>query len=233
MEGMILPPLIATPDQVTFLTPPAIGPHSAPVFLLPTLGDPLDALVFDYEAPLPLPPQPILIAPPTAMIGIPMPLDGTGSLLGASGLPITDYIWTGTFDRRYAEGGNVDVVFTVPGLHTVTLLVSDGDRYSALASVDILVENDVPLFIRGDVNIDGGITLPDALSLLNFLFIPGNTINCDDSADFNDDGALGLSDVLSILNYLFAAAAEPASPFPDCGVDPTDALLSCKGYLCP
>lgn len=79
---------------------------------------------------------------------------------------------------------------------------------------------DGDLFIRGDTNSDGSLGLPDAIFLLNFLFVPGSEgPGCDDAADINDDGIIGLSDAIYFLTFQFVGGCAPPAPHPACGID--------------
>ncbi len=64
-------------------------------------------------------------------------------------------------------------------------------------------------FIRGDVNQDREVTLPDAISIFGFLFLGDQTPTCMDSADVNDDGAVELSNGAKLLNILFLGDSMP------------------------
>ncbi|MGE3165374.1 MAG: hypothetical protein AB7O52_10755 [Planctomycetota bacterium] len=91
------------------------------------------------------------------------------------------------------------------------------------------------LFRRGDANASGSVSLPDVITLLNFLFVPGRPAPvCPDAADANDDGSLSLPDVITMLNYLFAGGSPLVSPGPtQCGPDPTsDGLAACSQTGC-
>jgi hypothetical protein len=46
----------------------------------------------------------------------------------------------------------------------------------------------------------------------------------------NNDAAIDISDGIAVLNWLFGSGEEPASPFADCGVDPTEDELSCEAF---
>jgi hypothetical protein len=116
---------------------------------------------------------------------------------------------------------------------------SDCDGNGSLDDCDIAAgspdsnENGIPdscdgHFIRGDVNGDTGVNIADAISILDFLF-GGVTVPCESSADSNDDGAINIADTIFLLGYLFTNAALPSFPFPSCGVDMTEDLLSCGG----
>lgn len=93
-------------------------------------------------------------------------------------------------------------------------------------------------FIRGDVNSSGGpIDISDPIFLLSALFLDGaNRPECVDSADANADERVDISDPIFLLAFLFLGSGQPPpAPFPGCGFDPTDDLLSCRrrGVTCP
>ena len=85
------------------------------------------------------------------------------------------------------------------------------------------------VFIRGDVNDDGVVSISDPIYLLSHLFGGGPVPPCEDAADGNDDGALDLADAIAILRYLFAGGSIPApSPPGPPGYDPTLDELGCE-----
>ncbi len=85
-----------------------------------------------------------------------------------------------------------------------------------------------PLFIRGDANDNGSMTIADPIYLLNYLFGHGPVPPCLDAADANDDGLLNLSDAIAILAYLFRQGViPPPSPPGPPGYDPTPDDLDC------
>ncbi|HAK93796.1 MAG TPA: hypothetical protein DCM87_01985 [Planctomycetes bacterium] len=85
-----------------------------------------------------------------------------------------------------------------------------------------------PLFIRGDANDNGDMTIADPIYLLSYLFAQGPVPPCMDAADANDDGALDLSDAIKILAYLFRQGViPPPSPPGPPGIDPTPDKLDC------
>ena len=54
--------------------------------------------------------------------------------------------------------------------------------------------------------------------------------------DFDDSGSVELLDALGVLYYLYQNGDDPASPFPDCGLDETEDFatggdLGCKSSL--
>lgn len=86
-----------------------------------------------------------------------------------------------------------------------------------------------PEFVRGDVNLDGGIDISDAIAILSALF-SGGLIGCSDAADTNDDGANDIADAVLLLSSLFVPGSMPISPpSPNCGEDPTPDALDCAG----
>jgi len=93
------------------------------------------------------------------------------------------------------------------------------------------------LFIRGDYDDSGSLTMRDALELLLSLFQqPGAVLpHCEDAADYNDDGSIMVNDALTCLLWLFnqPRGVPPAPPGLSCGVDPTKDDLSCWYTHCP
>ena len=91
----------------------------------------------------------------------------------------------------------------------------------------------LPRFKRGDVNIDEGINIADAINLLEFLFLKGKTMPCLNALDSNDDGKINLADPVAILGYTFGGTFSLPPPFFSCGEDPTWDGISCKEFsLC-
>ena len=84
------------------------------------------------------------------------------------------------------------------------------------------------MFIRGDADGDGTVTLSDAIANLDFQFAGGET-DCLSALDFNDSGSVGLEDAVQSLAFLFLSGPAPEPPFPLCGLDPTDDSLGCVG----
>ncbi len=85
-------------------------------------------------------------------------------------------------------------------------------------------------FVRGDANGDASVDVADAVYALTYLFSAGPS-DCLDAIDTNDDGSLDVADPVTALSYLFSGGPSPSSPFPECGVDPTDDGVGCDGPL--
>jgi hypothetical protein len=89
------------------------------------------------------------------------------------------------------------------------------------------------IFLRGDVDQDGGRNLTDGVFALNYLFLNGPEPHCLDTADMDDDGRIVLTDAVSLFNYLFLNGQRPQPPVLACGADPTEDCLSCVSFACP
>ena len=99
-------------------------------------------------------------------------------------------------------------------------------------SLDVTIpdECDGILFIRGDTDQDGAITIADGIGILDYLF-NGFPVTCLDALDSNDSGNITITDAVNVLCALFCPGTPPPpAPFPDCGIDPTDDFLGCGNY---
>ena len=87
------------------------------------------------------------------------------------------------------------------------------------------------IFLRGDVNQDGKLSVQDAKVLLDLVYNSSYEPACLESADVNNDGKVRLGDALQLLNHVMRGMAPPAKPFPSCGLD-SDAEGSGKDLGC-
>jgi hypothetical protein len=132
------------------------------------------------------------------------------------------------FDEAASPGELRAVVPGLPGGPAgLTVQNSDG-RKSPPVSFTVILPNQ---FLRGDVDLDQAVDLPDAVRLLFHLF-QGLPISCQDAADADNNETLNLADVIHILNYLFRAGQAPAAPYPFPGSDlDGDGPLGCEKGL--
>lgn len=87
------------------------------------------------------------------------------------------------------------------------------------------------LFIRGDTNGDGDVTITDAYLLRDFVHGLKDLGAPQDAADVDDNGVINIADVDYLFRYLMSSGAPPAAPFPAPGTDPTlDSLDGCTGF---
>jgi hypothetical protein len=81
------------------------------------------------------------------------------------------------------------------------------------------------IFKRGDVTVDGVLTVIDAVTLSNVLLIGNPIINanalpCKSAADVDDSNCINVADVAYLLSYLFSGGPAPPAPGPiTCGPD--------------
>lgn len=153
-------------------------------------------------------------------------------------------IWTG-FDQLLGVTYNTAIYYNSTFAPVISSAFEfggyGGDQNALLASYVSALGGPMTQtgFLRGDVNADGSINLPDVIFVLNHLFVPNSADPpCFDSADTNDDGSLNLPDVIVLLNYQFVPmSAPPAAPGPFmCGPDPTsDNFAPCvySASVCP
>lgn len=119
----------------------------------------------------------------------------------------------------------------VDGLHFV--LIHSVDLPGGEIRGQILPDVTDADFIRGDGNQDGTVDVSDAIAGLTYLFVSAEGVYCLDAFDNNDDGQVDIGDMVYLLTTLFGGGLPPASPYPDCGPDPTDDTLTCVSAACP
>jgi hypothetical protein len=113
-----------------------------------------------------------------------------------------------------------------PGEVTLELRNSFGAAAAAYT-----YEGEPLVLSRGDANADGRRDISDAQSVLGVLFLGlPPALACDKAGDVNDDGRVEIADASYLLNFLFLGGADPRSPFPLCGSDPTRDGLSCDRF---
>ena len=125
-------------------------------------------------------------------------------------VPTYDRFWLSTAPHQ------PDILRAALALHADGV-IPPGAGHGAGASV----------FIRGDSNGDGDLSVADPISTLNYLFTADHAMGCADASDFNDDGRVDISDPIYGLTYLFIGGPAPRAPFPNFGEDPTDDELTC------
>ena len=87
------------------------------------------------------------------------------------------------------------------------------------------------LFLRGDDDSDGNLSIGDAIFSLSFQFLGSVVPLCRDSLDFNDDQKIDVSDPVGNLSHQFLGQDPPAPPGKEaCGLDPTEDDLDCTEY---
>ena len=80
------------------------------------------------------------------------------------------------------------------------------DIYAKLLDLD-----KIGYYYRGDLNLDGAVSVGDIIYLINYLFRNGWGILPEWTGDANSDGKITVSDVVYLVNYLFKGGPPPAS----------------------
>lgn len=94
----------------------------------------------------------------------------------------------------------------------------------------------VPRFVRGDINLDGGVSFADVVSYLQFRYLGGAAPDCMDAADVDDNGMIDTAtsaDAFFLFDWLLRRRGSPTTlpaPFPLPGVDPTADGLGCAQF---
>jgi hypothetical protein len=133
--------------------------------------------------------------------------DGDSIVLSAQNIPA---------NASFMDSGNGAGLFafspdyTQAGVYPVTFIASDGAL--ADSEVTVITVNDVPGFLCGDANADGGVDLGDAVYLVNYLFRDGPPPIPMEAGDVNLDGEVELGDAVYLMNYLFRDGPAPCEP---------------------
>jgi hypothetical protein len=87
-------------------------------------------------------------------------------------------------------------------------------------------------FLRGDANADGRLPeLSDAVAFLEYMFLGGTKVTCEQAADVNDSGDLNVTDAVYLLQNLFLGGKAIEPPVDTCGIDPTGHDLPCLSFV--
>ncbi|MGA1202938.1 MAG: dockerin type I repeat-containing protein [Planctomycetota bacterium] len=164
------------------------------------------------------------------------------SPITALSFPVEDGVVIGHLGLRLREdapiGGTFSVHFAThppgpdspPVRNEIVKLGGLGVLYPEVHSLTIPIVEPASVFLRGDFDRNGVVSIADAIELAEYLFQSGATTPpCLDAADVNDDGRLDLADCVLLLQHLFGppACPPPAQPFPCPGVDTTLDALPC------
>lgn len=95
-----------------------------------------------------------------------------------------------------------------------------------LPSQSVAAAEEQALFIRGDVNLDGKISIADLLFISRHVF-QRMRLPCLDAADLNDDEVVALPDALRMVEVLCYLDLSLSAPYPLPGEDPTPGGLDC------
>jgi len=133
-----------------------------------------------------------------------------------------------------ADGAGFNVYATQQDTYAQGALYNGARRIAGrdMIAVVIAVGIDAEVSIlRGDCNQDGSVDISDAVTALGHLFL-GGAADCRDACDADDTGVLDISDGIYQLNHLFLGGPALRPPFPACGPDPTEDLLTCDRSAC-
>jgi hypothetical protein len=87
--------------------------------------------------------------------------------------------------------------------------VEGTDPYGEKDICQFQVDVAPPEYICGDANSDYAVNVSDAVHIVNFVFIGGDSPSPYFAADANCDGDVNVSDAVWIINYVFVGGADP------------------------
>jgi hypothetical protein len=90
-----------------------------------------------------------------------------------------------------------------------TYEVQGSDPYGETASCQFQVDVSTSQYLCGDANSDGNVNVSDAVQIINYVFIGGESPQPYLAGDTNCDNSVNVSDAVWIINYVFIGGAEP------------------------
>jgi hypothetical protein len=97
------------------------------------------------------------------------------------------------------------------GVRIAGLTASDNVELAPLTVIDSLLRISRPETSAGDANLDYGVDITDAISIIDYLFRGLPRLPCRPAADVNADGDVDISDAIGILSFLFLGGALPSA----------------------
>jgi hypothetical protein len=87
------------------------------------------------------------------------------------------------------------------------------------------------VFVRGDANLDGRVTIADVFTILRHVYA-GRGLSCLDAADADASGLVDQFDFLHLIGVLFRRGGHRlAQPYPEPGTDTRPGRLGCEAGL--
>ena len=106
----------------------------------------------------------------------------------------------------YSGSSGTLVIFNVKmdqAINIPAAIVLKNILFTTTAGVEItFADEECSVFLRGDVNCDGNVSIADVTCLIDLLLVADQHPK---SADVNDDGSVSISDVTSLIDVLLKA----------------------------
>jgi hypothetical protein len=155
------------------------------------------------------------------------PITLTFSITGGTSFRLTDYLpalatFTSTGSTTGCTSTDSGTVVTCTGNVASTKVVFTTPRGTFTNVAGVLgpsVEADITnnskvstfnVYLRGDANNDGAVTVGDVFFLINYLFAGGPPPIVTGLADANHDAATDVADIFFLINYLYAGGPAPS-----------------------
>jgi hypothetical protein len=104
--------------------------------------------------------------------------------------------------------------------YSFTVEVTDSDSPARKDTVLVSIDIYDPPYLCGDASGDETVNVSDAVYIINYVFVGGDTPVPLESADANCSGAVNVSDAVYIINYIFVGGNDPCDTdgdgLPDC-----------------
>lgn len=112
------------------------------------------------------------------------------------------------------NGGAAGTVTGTPTFNATyffTFMAIDSDAPFKADTISVSVTVVDPPYICGDADNSGGVTISDAVFLINYIFSGGPAPNPAQAADADCSGGVTVSDAVYLINFIFSGGAAPCA----------------------
>ncbi|MBK7091412.1 MAG: S8 family serine peptidase [bacterium] len=112
------------------------------------------------------------------------------------------------------NGGTTGTITGTPTFNATyffTIMAVDSDAPFKADTISVSVTVIDPPYVCGDADNSGGVTISDAVYLINYIFSGGPAPNPAEAADVDCSGGVSISDAVYLISFIFSGGAAPCA----------------------